>query len=103
MGVLPKRGIGTGNKILEVQILELQSPTLYIVIILNCPLIGSRSNSKANQRAAQNNCRSLASQDLYFLKFFTCKLAHLLTTCLRFVAAENEKGLLTLKVFYACL
>ena len=63
----------TGNKVLEVQILEPQSPALYIVIVLSCPLIGSRSSSTANQRAAQNNCRALGSQDLYFLKFFTCK------------------------------
>jgi hypothetical protein len=31
-----------------------QSP-LYIVIVLSCPLIGSLSNSTANQKAAQNN------------------------------------------------
>merc|ERR1711971_684635 len=37
-----------------------------------CPLIGSRSSSTANQRAGQKNCRSLGSQDLYFLNFFTC-------------------------------
>ena len=62
----------TGKKILEVQILEPQSPALYIVIVLSCPLIGSRSSSTANQRAGQKNCRSLGSQDLYFLNFFTC-------------------------------
>ena len=63
-----------GNKVLEVQILEPQSPALYIVIVLSCPLIGSRSSgATANQGAEQNNCRALGSQDLYFLKFFTCK------------------------------
>ena len=33
----------TGNKVLEVQILDPQRPALYIVIVLSCPLIGSRS------------------------------------------------------------
>ena len=28
---------------------------LYIIIVLNCPLIGSPSSSTVNQRAAQNN------------------------------------------------
>ena len=65
-----------GNKVLEVQILEPQSPALYIVIVLSCPLIGSRSSSTANQRVDQNNCQTLGSQDLYFLKIFTCEALH---------------------------
>ena len=46
----------TGNEVFEVQILEPQSPALYVVCVLSCPLIGSCSSSTANQRAAQNNC-----------------------------------------------
>jgi hypothetical protein len=42
------------------------------VIVLNCPLIGSLSSSIANQKAAQNNYRTLGFQDLYFLNFVTC-------------------------------
>ena len=62
----------TGNKVLEVQILEPQRPALYIVIVLSYSLIGSCSSSIA--KAAQNNCRTLGSQDLYFLKLFVCSL-----------------------------
>ena len=48
--------------------------SLYVlVIVLSCPQIGSLSSSTANQRAAQNNYRSLGCQDLYFLNFVTCK------------------------------
>ena len=47
---------------------------LYIVIVLSCPLIGSLSSSTANQRAAQNNYRTLGFQDLYFLNFVTYKV-----------------------------
>ena len=66
----------TGTKILEIQILEPQSLTLYIVIVLSCPLIGSCNSSTANQRAAQNNCMALGSQDLYFLKYLPVKFWH---------------------------
>ncbi len=48
---------------------------LYIVIDLSCPLIGSLSSSTANQRAAQNNYRTLGCQNLCFLNFVTKKLA----------------------------
>ena len=73
----------TGNKVLEVQILDPQRPALYIVIVLSCPLIGSRSvvccGATANQRAAQNDCRALGSKDLYSLKFFTCNVSFVKT------------------------
>ena len=67
-----ERDVLTGNKILELQIMEPQSLALYIEIVLSCPFISSRSSSTANQRVAQNNYQGLGCQDLYFLNLVTC-------------------------------
>ena len=32
-----------------------QSPALYVLVVLSCPLIGQLATERANQRAAQNN------------------------------------------------